>query len=58
VLTVFPHGYLQEETMSTKTKQALIAIGLGALLALGSAGAVAGSGSHVVAAKPASFYHG
>jgi hypothetical protein len=43
--------------MNTKTRKVLIAIGLGALLALGSAGAVAGSASHATASVPQSYYH-
>ena len=44
--------------MNTKTRKILIAIGLGALLALGSASAVAGSGGHAEASTPSYLYHG
>ena len=43
--------------MSTKTRKILIVIGLGALLSLGSAGAVAGSGGHAEAGPSTSWYH-
>jgi hypothetical protein len=45
------------KTMNTKTRKVLIAIGLGTLLALGSAGAAAGAGGHATAAVPATWYH-
>jgi hypothetical protein len=48
--------YLQEENMNTKARKILIAIGLGTLLTLGSAGAVAGSTGHVTAATATHFY--
>jgi hypothetical protein len=42
--------------MNTKARKILIAIGLGTLLTLGSAGAVAGSTGHVTAATATHFY--
>jgi hypothetical protein len=43
--------------MNMKTRKILIAIGLGALLALGSAGAVAGSAGHATASSD-TYYRG
>ena len=40
-----------------KFKKILIGIGLGAILALGAAGAATSTG-HVEASAPSSFYHG